>query len=221
MKKIVISLVSFFALNLSVFAQFIENVSEEPLKNCTVHIKNEITTFSPQKVKPPEKKDDDSANKLKQENLKKNWETKYIEAIKYEIKQNWQPPKAKETTNVITVFRISKDGKLISNKICQSSGSKKNDESALAAINGAAPFKAFPQESESDFIDIEFTFSYNVFPFTNQDIKPILEISPNADSQFPLLQEAALPFAPFPDGMNEDTMTPIFGLIYYTDSACY
>ena len=57
-------------------------------------------------------------------------------------------------------MRIAKDGRLLSSKIKQSSGSPTADKAALNTINLTAPFRPLPSNYNGQSVDIDFTFDY-------------------------------------------------------------
>ena len=79
------------------------------------------------------------------------------------IKRNWNPPKGDASKRVVVLFKIGRDGRLLSLRIGKSSGSIPNDDAAKAAIELTAPFKPLPPDFKGPNIDIQFTFDYNVF----------------------------------------------------------
>ncbi len=90
-----------------------------------------------------------------------NWGP-YMRDLERRIKQNWNPPKGDASKRVVVMFKIGRDGRLLSINIKKSSGSVSNDDAAKAAIELTAPFKPLPPEFKGNSIDIEFTFDYNV-----------------------------------------------------------
>ena len=90
-----------------------------------------------------------------------NWGP-YMRDLERRIKQNWNPPKGDASKRVVVMFKIGRDGRLLSIRIGKSSGSVSNDDAAKAAIELTAPFKPLPPEFKGSSIDIEFTFDYNV-----------------------------------------------------------
>jgi TonB family protein len=79
------------------------------------------------------------------------------------IKMNWDPPKGNESKRVVLLFKIAKDGRLLSCRVFKSSGLKNADDAAINAVHAAAPFRSLPPNYKGDNIDIQFTFDYNVF----------------------------------------------------------
>lgn len=86
----------------------------------------------------------------------------YMRELERRIKRNWNPPKGDASKRVVVLFKIGRDGRLLSLRIGKSSGSIPNDDAAKAAIELTAPFKPLPPEFKGSSIDIEFTFDYNV-----------------------------------------------------------
>lgn len=79
---------------------------------------------------------------------------------------NWDPPKGNQSKRVVLLFRIAKDGRLLSCSVSKSSGLPNVDKAALTAVHLAVPFRPLPSEFNGDFIDIQFTFDYNVYGAT-------------------------------------------------------
>ncbi len=90
----------------------------------------------------------------------------YMRELQRRIKMNWDPPKGNESKRVVLLFKIAKDGRLLSCRVFKSSGLQNADSAALNAVKLAAPFKPLPPEFKGQSIDIQFTFDYNVFGAT-------------------------------------------------------
>ena len=86
----------------------------------------------------------------------------YMAKVKESIKNNWKPPKENESRNIIVKFRIEQEGELLGIKLVKSSGVDAVDKAALAAVKKSAPFAPLPKEHKDEYIDIVFTFDYNV-----------------------------------------------------------
>ena len=84
----------------------------------------------------------------------------YMRELQRRIKMNWDPPKASSTQKTVVSMRIAKDGRLLSSKIKQSSGSPTADKAALNTINLTAPFRPIPSNYNGQSVDIDFTFDY-------------------------------------------------------------
>lgn len=87
----------------------------------------------------------------------------YMRELQRRIKMNWEPPKGNESKRVVLLFKIAKDGRLLSVSVFKSSGLQNVDQAAINAVKVAAPFRALPPEYRGQNIDIQFTFDYNVY----------------------------------------------------------
>ena len=87
----------------------------------------------------------------------------YMRELQRRIKMNWEPPKGNESKRVVLLFKIAKDGRLLSARVFKSSGLPNVDKAALSAVELTAPFKPLPADFKGGSIDIQFTFDYNVF----------------------------------------------------------
>ena len=88
--------------------------------------------------------------------------------LQHEIKKNWHPPKGKDSKRVVALFKVDKQGNLLSTKIEKSSGDKLTDMAAISAIRASAPFEALPEQYTEKDVDINFTFDYNVWTQTGK-----------------------------------------------------
>lgn len=87
----------------------------------------------------------------------------YMRELQRRIKMNWDPPKGNESKRVVLMFKIAKDGRLLSCSVFKSSGLPNADKAAINAVQATAPFRPLPAEFKGQHIDIQFTFDYNVF----------------------------------------------------------
>lgn len=87
----------------------------------------------------------------------------YMRELQRRIKMNWNPPKGNESKRVVLLFKIAKDGRLLSCSVYKSSGLPSADNAAINAVKLTAPFKPLPADFKGQSIDIQFTFDYNVF----------------------------------------------------------
>ncbi len=90
----------------------------------------------------------------------------YMRELQRRIKMNWDPPKGNESKRVVLLFKIAKDGRLLSCSVFKSSGLPNADKAAINAVHLAAPFRPLPPDFKGQSIDIQFTFDYNVFGAT-------------------------------------------------------
>ncbi len=87
----------------------------------------------------------------------------YMRELQRRIKLNWDPPKGNESKTVVLLFKIAKDGRLLSSKVHRSSGLPSADQAALKVVELTAPFRPLPADFKGQSIDIQFTFDYRVF----------------------------------------------------------
>jgi TonB family protein len=87
----------------------------------------------------------------------------YMKELQRKIKMNWEPPKGNESKRIVLMFKIAKDGSLLSCSVFQSSGLQNADIAAINAVKLASPFNPLPAEYKGQNVDIQFTFYYNVF----------------------------------------------------------
>lgn len=87
----------------------------------------------------------------------------YMRELQRKIKLNWDPPKGNESKTVVLLFKIAKDGRLLSCRVHKSSGLPSADQAALKAVELTAPFRPLPADFKGQNIDIQFTFDYRVF----------------------------------------------------------
>ena len=87
----------------------------------------------------------------------------YMRELQRRIKLNWDPPKGNESKTVVLLFKIARDGRLLSCRVHKSSGLPSADQAALKAVELTAPFRPLPGDFKGQSIDIQFTFDYRVF----------------------------------------------------------
>lgn len=87
----------------------------------------------------------------------------YMRELQKTIRQNWDPPKGKDSKKVVLLFKLGLDGSLINYHVMQSSGSQAVDRAAIHALQLSAPFKPLPAAYKGDSLDIQFTFDYTVY----------------------------------------------------------
>lgn len=86
----------------------------------------------------------------------------YMADLQRRIKKAWFPARADLSHRVVVVFKIHADGSCTNVMIKKSSGIARHDQTAVSAVENAAPFPPLPKHSP-EVVDIEFTFDYNVF----------------------------------------------------------
>lgn len=85
----------------------------------------------------------------------------YMRNVQKNIKRNWQPPQGTESKRIVVLFTLNKDGHLISSQLSKSSGSDVADMEAINAIKRTY-FESLPYGYKGTYVDISFTFDYNV-----------------------------------------------------------
>jgi len=79
----------------------------------------------------------------------------------YKIQSNWRNPIAADYSIVCVVyFQVIKSGRVIEQRIEQSSGVRTYDEACLRAIDKSAPFPPLPREFTDEIIGITLPFKY-------------------------------------------------------------
>lgn len=87
--------------------------------------------------------------------------TLYMKVLQEKIKQLWEPPQYNKKNRVVVQFKISRDGRLLSPSIIESSGYSNVDNAALKAVISASPFAPLPAGYKEESIEIKFSFDYN------------------------------------------------------------
>lgn len=97
----------------------------------------------------------------------------YIISVETKVKENWHLPVTNNGGIAKVQFKISRDGKLTSCEIRQSSGNKTNDDSAIAAVKSTEPFDKFPETADKNLkeINILMTFDYYVLDVNKKQEK--------------------------------------------------
>lgn len=82
----------------------------------------------------------------------------YMDNVQTKLKNNWRPPDFMENCHIRVVFKVNRDGKIISKNIVESSGNDVYDESAIVALMKSQPFEKFPESTARETITINYTF---------------------------------------------------------------
>ncbi len=85
--------------------------------------------------------------------------TNYLQELHKKLKHAWSPPPG-SIHHIKVLFRLTREGNLASLQLTDSSGNTSADDSALAAINKAAPFGKLPKDFPGQFLDLAYTFNY-------------------------------------------------------------
>ena len=82
----------------------------------------------------------------------------YMENVKTKLRKNWSYPDFLEEGHVKVLFKLDREGYVISGDILESSGNPIYDESAVDAIHKSEPFGNFPEDSTRQTITINYSF---------------------------------------------------------------
>lgn len=86
----------------------------------------------------------------------------YMKELQRNIKSHWDPPKGNETKRVVLLFKIAKDGRLLTLNVHEPSGNLFVDKAAINAIKLATPFQPLPDKFNGESIAVQFAFDYKV-----------------------------------------------------------
>jgi protein TonB len=84
----------------------------------------------------------------------------YLKELHKKLKRSWTPPPG-PAHHIKVLFRLSSVGSLVSLKLISSSGDTVADNSALEAVNKAAPFGKLPKDYSNPYLDLAYTFNYS------------------------------------------------------------
>ena len=82
----------------------------------------------------------------------------YMAALSKRIQNKWNTVNTPSEEHATVVFKLNRQGELISAQITESSGNKIFDQIALNTVIKSAPFDAFPLEADKDSISIKYSF---------------------------------------------------------------
>lgn len=82
----------------------------------------------------------------------------YMQNVREKLQKNWVTPDFLEEGHVRVLFKIDRDGNVISGDILESSGNLIYDESTVNAIHKSEPFGKFPENTTRQTITINYTF---------------------------------------------------------------
>ena len=86
----------------------------------------------------------------------------YMANVNTKIAKAWTPPEVLESGHATVVFKLDKNGNLISSQIRESSGNTLYDESALNSIQKASPYAEFPVGASRDYITVMYSFDSSI-----------------------------------------------------------
>ncbi|MBQ7764960.1 TonB family protein [bacterium] len=84
--------------------------------------------------------------------------SEYMYNVQTKLKKNWVTPDFLEEGHVRVLFKINRQGEVISGDIIESSGNPVFDESVVNAIHRSEPFGIFPENTTRQYITINYSF---------------------------------------------------------------
>ena len=82
----------------------------------------------------------------------------YMANVRQKLQKNWVYPDFLEEGHVRVLFKIDREGNVVAGDIIEPSGNLVYDESAVNAIHKSEPFGAFPENSNRQYITINYSF---------------------------------------------------------------
>ncbi len=86
----------------------------------------------------------------------------YMVMVQDKIAKTWTPPDVIEEGHATVIFKVDKNGNLISSYIKESSGNSIYDTSALESVKKASPYMQFPENASRDYITVMYSFDSSV-----------------------------------------------------------
>ena len=108
----------------------------------------------------------------------------YMSGIHTKIQRTWTPPDVLEEGHAVVIFKINRNGDVVSSYIKESSGNRIYDESALKSIQQASPYAQLPDGSGKEYITILYSFDSSIVK--TDHIKELVQLSEtyiNRDNQ--------------------------------------
>ena len=84
--------------------------------------------------------------------------SQYMENLQAKLKKNWICPDFLEEGHIRVLFKVDREGYVISGDILESSGNPVFDESAINAIHKSEPFGVFPANTSRETITVNYSF---------------------------------------------------------------
>lgn len=82
----------------------------------------------------------------------------YMDSVRTSLQKNWIPPDFLEEGHVRVLFKVDRNGRVLSADIIESSGDNIYDESAIEALKKAQPFGQFPPQTTRETLTINYSF---------------------------------------------------------------
>lgn len=87
--------------------------------------------------------------------------SEYMINLQNKLRKNWICPDFLEDAHIRVLFKVDREGYVISGDILESSGNPIFDESAINAIHKSEPFGEFPKNSTRETITVNYSFDTN------------------------------------------------------------
>lgn len=84
--------------------------------------------------------------------------SEYMQNIRKKLQKNWITPDFLEEGHLRVLFKLDREGYVISGDILESSGNPVYDESAINAIHKSEPFGKFPEHTTRQTLTINYSF---------------------------------------------------------------
>jgi TonB family protein len=85
----------------------------------------------------------------------------YMDKMKADIQKHWSPPKGLENRQIVAVFTIMQDGRVIDAHVTEGTGIAEVDQAALDALKAASPLDPLPPGSP-DSVNMKYKFVWQV-----------------------------------------------------------
>ena len=86
----------------------------------------------------------------------------YMTTVRTKIFQKWAPPNVLEEGHAGIVFKLDRNGNVISAYVKESSGNTLYDQSALNSVQQAAPYAKFPNSTSRESITVMYSFDSSI-----------------------------------------------------------
>ncbi len=111
----------------------------------------------------------------------------YMAKVRDKISKTWTPPDVVEEGHASVIFKVDRNGNVISAYIKESSGNSLYDESALNSVQKASPYSEFPQNASREYITVMYSFDSSVVSANQvKDLVAQSERYVNVDNQMAL-----------------------------------
>ncbi len=85
----------------------------------------------------------------------------YVAKLQRKVRQNWHPPGPRNFKTTVS-FKIHQDGQLSDVVLSEASSNKGYNQACLNAVRVSAPFDPLPKAFSREFIDVKFTFDFEL-----------------------------------------------------------